>query len=227
MLLCMKLSSPPRNAGAALSALAILVIAATLFAGCTGTGTEQQQTAEPQTISVTGSTTVLPIAQAAADAYMSKDSLADIQVSGGGSGVGVQAVGEGTADIGMSSRDVKAAEKEKYPNLVEQVVAIDGIAVIVNPSNQVASLTLDQVRGIYNGTYTNWNAVGGSAGEIVVIGRDSASGTREYFSESVMQTEDFVQTPAREELERCSAADRSPRPPVPSGMSVSDTLTRP
>lgn len=192
MLLCMKMASPFRNAGAALVALAILVIAATLFAGCTGTGTEQQQTAEPQTISVTGSTTVLPVAQAAADAYMNIDSLADIQVSGGGSSVGVQAVGEGTADIGMSSRDLKAAEKEKYPSLVEHVIAIDGIAVIVHPGNQVASLTLDQVRGIYNGSITNWNAVGGSAGEIVVVGRDSASGTREYFHESVMKKEDFT-----------------------------------
>lgn len=192
MLLCMKMASPFRNAGAALVALAILVIAATLFAGCTGTGTEQQQTAEPQTISVTGSTTVLPVAQAAADAYMNMDSLADIQVSGGGSSVGVQAVGEGTAEIGMASRDLKAAEKEKYPALVEHVVAIDGIAVIVHPGNQVASLTLDQVRGIYNGSITSWNAVGGSAGEIVVVGRDSASGTREYFHESVMQKEDFT-----------------------------------
>lgn len=183
--------------GVLTAVLALLVAAVILVAGCTA-GTENRTPGPGDgvsgTLSVTGSTTVLPIAQIAAEAFMAGNPGADILVSGGGSSVGVQAVGEGTAGIGMASRDLKAAEKEKYPDLVKHTIAIDGIAVIVNPSNTAGSLTLDQVRGIYNGTYTNWNQVGGADGQIVVVGRDSASGTREYFQEAVMQKEDFVST---------------------------------
>ncbi|MDD3858389.1 MAG: phosphate ABC transporter substrate-binding protein, partial [Methanoculleus sp.] len=78
--------------------------------------------------------------------------------------------------------------------LVKHHIADDAILLIVNPANSVESLTLDEVRGIYNGTYTNWNQVGGSDRQIVVVGRDSASGTREFFSEFVMDEEDFVGT---------------------------------
>jgi len=140
---------------------------------------------------ITGSTTLFPIAQAAADAYMEKNGNADIQVSGGGSGVGVQAIGGGTTDIGMSSREIIDAEKAKYPGLVPIDVATDAVVIIVNPSNPVTSLTLDQIRGIYNGTYQGWNSVGGSLTYPVVIGRDSASGTRVYFSEAVMKNEKY------------------------------------
>ncbi|MGE5831877.1 MAG: phosphate ABC transporter substrate-binding protein [Methanomicrobiales archaeon] len=135
---------------------------------------------------VTGSTTVFPIAQVAAEAYMEKNLKADIQVAGGGSSVGVQAVGEGTADIGMSSRDLSPGEKAKYPGLVPVDVATDAVVVIVNPSNPVSALTLDQVRGLYNGTYQGWGAVGGTLTYPVTIGRDSASGTRVYFNDAVM-----------------------------------------
>jgi len=127
-----------------------LLVLATLFTGCVGNGgeTTPSTTAAPtvQSISVTGSTTVLPIAQKAAESYMDANVYADIQVSGGGSGAGVQAVGEGTADIGMASRDLKAAEKEKYPDLVQYVVARDGIAVIVNPAVAVNALTPEQIK---------------------------------------------------------------------------------
>jgi phosphate transport system substrate-binding protein len=140
---------------------------------------------------VTGSTTLFPIAQAAADAYMAKNAKADIQVSGGGSGVGVQAIGEGTTDIGMSSRDITSAEFAKYPGLVPIDVATDAVVLIVNPSNPVTALTLDQARGLYNGTYQGWNAVGGSLTYPVVIGRDSASGTRVYFNDFVMKGEKY------------------------------------
>jgi len=140
---------------------------------------------------VTGSTTVFPIAQAAAEAYMEKNLKADIQVSGGGSSVGVQAIGEGTADIGMSSREISAAEKSKYPNLVPVDIATDAVVVIVNPSNQVSALTLDQARGLYNGTFQGWNAVGGTLTYPVVIGRDSASGTRVYFNDAVMHGDKY------------------------------------
>ncbi|MDD1646183.1 MAG: phosphate ABC transporter substrate-binding protein PstS family protein [Methanomicrobiales archaeon] len=145
----------------------------------------------PGTIMVSGSTTVLPIAQAAAEAYMDRNAQADIQVAGGGSSVGVQAVGEMTSEIGMSSRDLKSEERTRYPGLVEHAVAKDAIVVIVHPDNPVSAMTLDQVRGIYNGSIQSWDAVGGSTSAFVVIGRDSASGTREYFTEHVMKKEKY------------------------------------
>jgi phosphate transport system substrate-binding protein len=122
---------------------------------------------------------------------MEKNSRADVQVSGGGSGVGVQAIGEGTADIGMSSREITGAEMAKYPGLVPIDVATDAVVLIVNPANPVTSLTLDQVRGLYNGTYRGWNSVGGTLSFPVVIGRDSASGTRVYFNDFVMKGEKY------------------------------------
>ncbi|HVP25976.1 MAG TPA: phosphate ABC transporter substrate-binding protein [Methanomicrobiales archaeon] len=140
---------------------------------------------------VTGSTTLLPIAQAAADAYNAKNLVADVQVSGGGSGVGVQCIGEKTCDIGMSSREITDAEKTKYPGLVPTDVATDAVVVIVHPSNPVSAMTLDQVRGLYNGTYQGWNSVGGTLTYPVTIGRDAASGTRVYFSEAVMKNEKY------------------------------------
>lgn len=182
-----------RHGGALLAALAVLLVAAALCTGCT-TGVGNKTSTSAETLSVTGSTTVLPIAQQAAEAFMAENPGIDIRIGGGGSSVGIQAVGEGTADIGMASRDLKDTEKEAYPDLVGHAVALDGIAVIVNPENSVGSLTMDELRGIYNGTYANWNEVGGPDMEIVVTGRDSASGTREFFHEAVMQKEDFVET---------------------------------
>ena len=156
----------------------------------TAAGTYQVQQI-PGKLMVTGSTTLFPIAQAAADAYMKQNLKADIRVLGGGSGVGVQAIGEGTTDIGMSSRDITADEMTKYPGLVPVDVATDAVVLIVNPSNPVGALTLDQVRGLFNGTYQGWNAVGGSLSYPVVIGRDSASGTRVYFNDFVMKGEKY------------------------------------
>jgi len=128
--------SSVRRGGALLVALALLAVALTLVAGCTA-GTENETSTQGDgvsgTLSVTGSTTVLPIAQLTAETFMAENSGADIRVSGGGSSVGVQAVGEGTAGIGMASRDLKGAEREKYPDLVGHTVAVDGIAVVVNP----------------------------------------------------------------------------------------------
>ena len=175
---------------AVISLIAVVMMAA----GCLGNESSGNQTTTPERITVTGSTTVLPIAEQAREAFEAEDASAEIMVSGGGSSVGVKAAGEGTADIGMSSRDLKSAETTSYPDLVKHHIADDAILLVVNPGNSIESLTLDEVRGIYNGTYTNWNQVGGSDRQIVVVGRDSASGTREFFSEFVMDEEDFVGT---------------------------------
>ncbi|MCT8338377.1 phosphate ABC transporter substrate-binding protein [Methanoculleus sp. Afa-1] len=181
--------------GMSLSRMSTVAVVGTLVvllmvAGCLG----NDQTTTPERITVTGSTTVLPIAEQAREAFEAQDASAEIMVSGGGSSVGVKAAGEGTADIGISSRDLKPAETAGYPGLVKHHIADDAILLVVNPANSVESLTPGEIRGIYNGTYTNWNQVGGSEAQIVVVGRDSASGTREFFSEFVMDEEDFVRT---------------------------------
>ncbi|OPY43810.1 MAG: PBP superfamily domain protein [Methanoregulaceae archaeon PtaU1.Bin222] len=173
-------------------AMAGILILALVASGCTDSTPTKPSTQERVSIKVTGSTTVLPIAQKAADAYMATHANADIQVTGGGSSVGVQAAGEKTADIGMSSRDVKSDEMKKYPELVVTTIGKDGVALIINPANTVTSLSTAQIKGIYNGNFTNWKEVGGADMAIVVVGRDSASGTREFFTSSVMGGQNYV-----------------------------------
>ncbi|KAF5087814.1 Phosphate-binding protein PstS 1 [anaerobic digester metagenome] len=185
-------------AGKSLSNMAAVAVAGTLvallmIAGCLGSEGDSV-TSPSQQITVTGSTTVLPIAERAKEAFEANDASAAIMVSGGGSSVGIKAVGEGTADIGMASRDLKPAETAGYPGIVRHEIASDAILLVVNPENSVDRLTPGQARGIYNGTYTNWNQVGGPDQPIVVVGRDSASGTREFFSEFIMDKEDFIRT---------------------------------
>ncbi len=174
---------------------ALVLVLFLLACGCMQqTGQKQEGTPlqARESLRISGSTTVLPVAQAAADAYMNSHGNVDIMITGGGSSVGIQAAGEGTADIGMSSRDLKAEEKTRYPDLVSTVIGNDGIAVIVHPQNTVGPLTLAQIKGIYQGNFTNWKELGGPDMIIVVVGRDSASGTREFFHEKVMKKEDFV-----------------------------------
>jgi phosphate transport system substrate-binding protein len=162
-------------------------------------------TGQRQTIKISGSTTVLPIVQKAADQYMATHPDADIQVSGGGSGVGIQMIGAKTIDIGMSSREVTKDEMAKNPAFVITPVAQDGIAIVVNPVNTAQYLTLDQVRDIYLGKITKWTEISGANvpntnNQIVVIGRDSASGTRTYFDETLL----LKATPTNKMLEKNS-----------------------
>jgi phosphate transport system substrate-binding protein len=187
-----------RKTGLIALGLAGLLVLALVATGCVGNGGETKPVpTTPQervAIKVTGSTTVLPVAQKAADTYMATHRNADIQVTGGGSSVGVQAAGEKTADIGMSSRDVKADELKKYPGFVITPIAKDGVAIIVNPANSVTNLSTAQIRGIYSGNYTSWKQVGGPDMPIVVVGRDSASGTREFFTSSIMSGGNYIPT---------------------------------
>jgi phosphate transport system substrate-binding protein len=169
------------------------------------TTTKAVSTGQKQTIKISGSTTVLPIVQKAADQYMATHPDADIQVSGGGSGVGIQAIGARTVDIGMSSREVTKDEMKKYPSFVVTSIAQDGIAVIVNPANEIQYITLDQIKGIYLGSITKWTQitganVPGTNNQIVIIGRDSASGTRGYFDETLL----LKATPVKTMLEKNS-----------------------
>jgi phosphate transport system substrate-binding protein len=136
---------------------------------------------------VEGSTTVLPIAQVAAEEFMNKNPNADITIRGGGSGVGLTSLMEKTCDIANSSRPIKDEELEKAAakgvSPKANVVAMDGIAVIVNESNSIEGLSKKQLKDIFTGKISSWADVGGSGGKIVVVSRDSASGTFEAFGE--------------------------------------------
>lgn len=133
---------------------------------------------------VTGSTTLLPIAEIAGEQFSDANSDVDVLVSGVGSSAGIEAVAAGTSQIGTSSRDLK--DEEKDLGLVDTPVAYDGIAVIVNPANRVKALTSDQLRDIFAGKITNWREVGGKDFPIDLVNRDEASGTREAFKKIVM-----------------------------------------
>lgn len=136
-------------------------------------------------LTIKGSTTVLPIAQACAEFFMRSNSGVSISVQGGGSGVGIASIIDGTADIGDASRPIKDKElQEAISRGVEpkaHVVAMDGIAVVVHPSNPVRAFTKKQLKAIYTGKISDWSEIGMGSGKIVVISRDSASGTYETF----------------------------------------------
>ena len=134
-------------------------------------------------ISMVGSTSMEKLANALSEAFMEEYPDATVTAEFVGSGAGIEAVTNGTADIGNSSRSLK--DEEKAAGVVENVVAIDGIAVCVDPANEVADLTKEQLTNIYNGTITNWKEVGGTDEPIIVIGREAGSGTRGAFEELV------------------------------------------
>lgn len=142
---------------------------------------------------VEGSTTVLPIAQMAAEEFMDARPDVTISVQGGGSGVGIASLMDKTCDIADASRAMKDDEIKnavaKGVNPVAHIVAMDGIAVILHPSNKIANLTIDQIRKIYTGKISNWKEVGGEDKKIVVLSRDSASGTFEAFSKLALNGE--------------------------------------
>ena len=143
-----------------------------------------------KSLRISGSTTVLPIAQKAAEDYMKVKPEMALSVSGTGSGDGLKAIVEGTIDIANSSRDLKDKEKtraaEKNVTLLRHTVALDCVAVVINPANPVSNLTVAQLKGIYDGTYKNWKEVGGDDKPIVAINRDTSSGTFEVWLEKVM-----------------------------------------
>ena len=144
-----------------------------------------------QQVVINGSTTVLPVVQKAGEAFMASHPDVELSISGGGSGNGIKALIEKQCDIAMSSRDIKEKEVEAAkkngvtPNRV--VVAIDAIVPVVNPANPVAALTTAQLRDIYAGKITNWKEIGGQDGKIVVISRDTSSGTFECWQELIMK----------------------------------------
>ena len=142
------------------------------------------------TVSTDGSTSMEKVIGALGESFMAANEGVEFTYNPTGSGAGITAAQEGRCDIGLSSRALK--DEEKAGGLKETVLAYDGIAIIVNPENPVNDLTLDQIAKLYTGDITNWKDVGGNDAEVVLIGREAASGTRDGF-ESITGTKDKCQ----------------------------------
>ena len=173
----------------------IAVLALALLAGCgssaapaTTTAPASEDPAELSgTVATDGSTSMEKVIGALGEAFMEQNKGVTFTYNPTGSGSGITAVGEGRCDIGLSSRALK--DDEKASGLKETVLALDGIAVIVNPANPVSDLDVETIAKIYTGEITNWKEVGGNDAEIVLIGREAGSGTRDGF-ESITDTKD-------------------------------------
>jgi phosphate transport system substrate-binding protein len=164
-----------------------------VIAGCGGADTGAQR----RPVTVKGSDTMVILAQRWAENYMNENQGSAIQVTGGGSGVGIAALINGGTDICEASRPMKTVEKElvrkRHGKDVEEIpVALDGVAVYISESNSVQSLTEAQLKGIYTGKITNWHETGGADARIVPYGRDNSSGTYQFFKEHVLNNEDFA-----------------------------------
>lgn len=149
-----------------------------------------------QKFKIKGSDTVLPLTQQEAEQYMKKNSGASIMVTGGGSGVGIAALLNGTTDIAQASRSLKLDEKMKLADagkaFKETIIAYDALAIIINPGNKVTQLTREQLEGIFTGKITNWKEVGGDDMRMVVYSRETSSGTYEFIKEHVLKGKNFT-----------------------------------
>lgn len=174
-----------------LSIVLALTCAAALLVGC---GAKDSSNGDGSsaggTVATDGSTSMEKVIGALGESFMQENSGTTFTYNPTGSGSGIKAVAEGRCDIGLSSRDLK--DDEKAQGLTETVLALDGIGMVVNTENPVKDLTLDQIASIYKGEITNWKDVGGNDAEIVLIGREAGSGTRDGF-ESITETEDACQ----------------------------------
>ena len=156
----------------------------------TNTDGSNTETTLSGTGSTDGSTSMEKVINSLGESFMAMNKDVKFTYNPTGSGSGIQAVSEGRCDIGLSSRALK--DDEKASGLVETVVALDGIAIVVNPENPVSDLDIDTIAKIYTGEITNWKDVGGNDAEIVLIGREAGSGTRDGF-ESITDTKDACQ----------------------------------
>ena len=156
----------------------------------TNTDGSNTETTLSGTVSTDGSTSMEKVINSLGESFMAMNKDVKFPYTPTGSGSGIQAVSEGRCDIGLSSRALK--DDEKASGLVETVVALDGIAIVVNPENPVSDLDIDTIAKIYTGEITNWKDVGGNDAEIVLIGREAGSGTRDGF-ESITDTKDACQ----------------------------------
>lgn len=183
----------------------------------TNTDGSNTETTLSGTVSTDGSTSMEKVINSLGESFMAMNKDVKFTYNPTGSGSGIQAVSEGRCDIGLSSRALK--DDEKASGLVETVVALDGIAIVVNPENPVSDLDIDTIAKIYTGEITNWKDVGGNDAEIVLIGREAGSGTRDGF-ESITDTKDACQY-VRSSPPRATSSTPCPRTPTPSAMPPS------
>ena len=176
-----------------LALLCSLALCAGLFAGCSGSnaGGSASAPASPSersgVVNTDGSTSMEKVVKILSESFMQENSGVTINYNGSGSGTGIQSAVDGTCDLGLSSRELK--DEEAANGAVAHVVALDGVAIVVNPANTVADLTVEQIAKIYTGEIADWSELGGAAGPIAVIGREAGSGTRGAFEEIVGVTD--------------------------------------
>jgi len=177
--------------------ITVFVIALTLLAGCNSSpqtsspGTTPPNTTAPKlsgTISTNGSTSMEKVVASLIEAFKAENPDVTITYDATGSGSGITAATEGTADIGLSSRNLKDSET----GLDATIIALDGIAMIVNNTNVVDNLTIEQIAGLFTGEITNWSQVGGADAPVAVIGREAGSGTRDGFESIIGVTEECI-----------------------------------
>jgi phosphate transport system substrate-binding protein len=167
------------------------------LAACGGGESQRQTSPKNKPLTIKGSDTMVILGQRLAEEYMKAHQGEVVQVNGGGSGTGIAALLNRTADLAQSSRPMKDDEKTKAKaaygaDVIEHAVALDALAVFVHSSNPVQSLTIGQVKDIFQGKVTNWNQVGGPDAQVILYGRESSSGTYDYFREHVLSKEDFA-----------------------------------
>jgi phosphate transport system substrate-binding protein len=176
-----------------------------LVSGCSkresssaGGGTPGATPAERQSVTVKGSDTMVHLASSWAEMYMKANPQVDVAVTGGGSGTGIAAMLNGTTDVATASRSIEEKERklagEKKIDPREFVVARDGIAIVVHPSNPLNEVTMEQLKKMYTGTYANWKEVGGGDEPIVLLSRESSSGTYVFFQEHVLSKKDYAKS---------------------------------
>jgi phosphate transport system substrate-binding protein len=176
----------------------IWVVGVALTAAVCWTGCRSEGQSGGQAVNVKGSDTMVHLVSAWAEKFMAGNPQAEVAVTGGGSGTGIAALLNGTTDICMASRTIEEREQSQFAERKvqpkEYVVALDGIAVVVHPANAVGELTLEQLKKIYIGTYTNWKEVGGADEAIVLLSRESSSGTYVFFQEHVLEKKDYARS---------------------------------
>ncbi|MDM8238076.1 phosphate ABC transporter substrate-binding protein [Pseudoflavonifractor phocaeensis] len=174
-----------------------LALALGLFTGCGSSNNQDQGSASGSqsntndsstvelsgTVNTAGSTSMKDVMAVLTEVFEKENPGVTINYTGSGSGAGIEGATSGTCDIGLSSRAIK--DEEKSAGAVENIVALDGVAIVVNPANGVEDLTVEQIAQIFTGEITNWSEVGGADGEIAVFGREAGSGTRGAFEEIV------------------------------------------
>lgn len=187
-----------KNVGRIVLAVVMLLMLV-VVGGCGKQSDEGQKTSDGDssklsgTLTVAGSTSVQPFSEVLAEEFQNQNPDVKINIQGGGSSQGVEAAISGAADIGSASRDLKDDEKTQA-DLVVTPIAVDGVAVVVNPDSKVTALKMEDIKNIYLGNIKNWKELGGDDAPITVVSREEGSGTRDCFSEIVMDKEDIINT---------------------------------